>query len=50
MLLRFAEKTTITTKFDEKLFQKFVDRIIVHSRNKVCFELKCGLTLTERMQ
>lgn len=50
MLLRFAEKTTITTKFDEKLFQKFVDRIIVHSRNKVCFELKCGLTLTERIQ
>ena len=50
MLLRFAEKTTITTTFDEKLFQKFVDRIVVHSRNKVCFELKCGLTLTERMQ
>ena len=50
ILLRFAEKATIVTTFDEKLFQKFVDRIIVHSRNKVCFELKCGLTLTERMQ
>jgi hypothetical protein len=26
-----------------------VNRIIVRSRNEVCFELKCGLTLRERM-
>jgi site-specific DNA recombinase len=28
---------------------EYVNRIIVRSRNEVRFELKCGLTLRERM-
>ncbi len=36
--------------FDEVLFENIVTRIQkVLSREEVAFELKCGLTLTERM-
>ena len=35
-------------EFDEDLFERFVKRIIVHSRSDIRFELKCGLTLRER--
>lgn len=48
-LLRFAGKGGILQEFDDDLFQEYVNRIIVRSRNEVCFELKCGLTLRERM-
>lgn len=37
------------TDFDEVLFENTVDRIIVLSREEIAFELKCGLTLKERM-
>lgn len=33
---------------DKDLFDRYVKRIIVHSRNDIRFELKCGLTLRER--
>jgi len=48
-LLRFAEKGGMIPAFDEELFEKYVNRIIIRSRNEACFELKCGLTLKERM-
>ena len=48
-LLRFTEKSEILQEFDDDLFEEYVNRIIVRSRNEVCFELKCGLTLRERM-
>ena len=48
-LLRFTGKGGILQEFDDDLFQEYVNRIIVRSRNEVCFELKCGLTLRERM-
>jgi hypothetical protein len=35
--------------FDEELFEETVSRVRVLSREKIAFELKCGLTLTERM-
>lgn len=48
-LLRFAEKANMLLCFDEELFSRHVNRIIVYSRQEVGFELKCGLVLRERM-
>ncbi len=47
-LLRFVEKAPAVTAFDPMLFEKFVDHILIRSRNEICFILKCGLALTER--
>ena len=49
-LLRFAEKSSPLTAFDETLFEQFVDSILIRSRDEICYVLKCGLTLTERRQ
>ena len=48
-LLHFVEKSPMLVAFDDELFKKYISRIIVYSRSKVGFELKCGLTLKERM-
>lgn len=48
-LLHFTEKGGILHEFDDDLFNEYVNCIIVRSRNEVRFELKCGLTLRERM-
>lgn len=48
-LLRFAEKGVMLDAFEDTLFENVVTRIRVLSRQEVSFELKCGLTLTERM-
>jgi hypothetical protein len=48
-LLHFAEKGEMLTAFDKNLFEKYVRRIVIRSRHEACFELKCGLTLKERM-
>ena len=48
-LLRFTEHTPMLQQFEEELFTEYADRIIVYSRKEVGFELKCGLTLRERM-
>ncbi len=48
-LLHFADKSAMLEAFDEELFERTVDRIVVTSRNDVAFELKCGLKLTERI-
>ena len=45
-LLHFTEKGGILQEFDDDLFNEYVNRIIVRSRNEVRFELKCGLTDT----
>lgn len=37
------------TGFDEALFENTVDHIKVLSREEIAFELKCGLTLKERI-
>lgn len=47
-LIHFAEKSAMLHEFDDDLFERFVKRIIVHSRDDIRFELKCGLTLRER--
>ena len=46
--MHFAEKSAMLHEFDDDLFERFVKRIIIHSRNDIRFELKCGLTLRER--
>lgn len=48
-LLHFAERTSMLIDFDDGIFEKYVDSIIVHSRNQVEFKLKCGLNFKERM-
>ncbi|MBR3997522.1 MAG: hypothetical protein IKI93_04175 [Clostridia bacterium] len=48
-LLKYVENAGMLTVFDELLFEKFVNRIIVFKRNEIGFELKCGLTLRERL-
>jgi len=35
--------------FDADLFEQFVDHITVCSREEIIFHLKCGLSLTERI-
>ena len=47
-LIHFAEKSAMLHEFDDSLFDRFVNRIIVHSRSDIRFELKCGLTFRER--
>lgn len=48
-LLRFTEKSPMLEAFDDQLFKRFVERIVIHLRHEAVFQLKCGLTLTERM-
>ena len=48
-LLHFTEKRGMIPNFTEELFEKYVKRIVVCSRQEICFELKCGLALKERM-
>ena len=48
-LLHFTEKSSMLDSFDDELFEETVSCVRVLSREKIAFELKCGLTLTERM-
>lgn len=48
-LLKFASKAEMSSDFDGDLFEEYVDRVVVYSRTEIGFELKCGLTLKERL-
>lgn len=48
-LLHFASRAAMLTGFDGDIFKSFVKRIIVYSRAEIGFELKCGITLKERL-
>jgi len=48
-LLRFTERTAMLQEFSEDLFTDYANRVIVYSRHELGFELKCGLTLRERI-
>ena len=48
-LMDFTSKGEMLTEFDEEFFTAFVEHIIVQSREKITFHLKCGLNLTERL-
>lgn len=48
-LLQYATKASMLEGFDGELFDRFVDRVLVYSRTEIGFELKCGITLKERL-
>ena len=48
-LLKFAAKSKMLTAYENELFENYVERIIVYSREEIGFELKCGITLRERL-
>lgn len=48
-LLRFTSKSPMFLEFNSDIFDRFVEHIIVYSREEIGFELKCGLTLRERL-
>jgi len=48
-LLKFATKTKTLTAYEDELFENYVEKIMVFSREEVGFELKCGITLKERL-
>lgn len=48
-ITKWEAKADMIDSFDETLFIRFVDSIIVYSREEIGFKLKCGLTLKERL-
>lgn len=48
-ILQYATKAEMLKCFDGELFTRFVERIHVYSRTEIGFELKCGITLKERV-
>lgn len=40
---------SMLTEFDEDLFTRFVDRVIVNSRTEIGFDMKCGPVFRERI-
>lgn len=48
-ILQYTTKATMLKGFDGELFTRFVERIHVYSRIEIGFELKCGITLKERL-
>jgi hypothetical protein len=36
-------------RFDGAVFDQFVNRVFVYSRAEIGFEMKCGITLKERL-
>ena len=48
-LLKWASKADMIESFDEAIFSRYVESIIVYSQEEIGFKLKCGLTLKERL-
>lgn len=48
-LLKYLSKEYFTQEFDDEIFLEFVEEIIVFSRDKVVFSLRCGIKLSERL-
>lgn len=48
-LLQYATKASMLTRLDGEVFTRFVERVVVYSRSEIEFEMKCGLTLKERL-
>lgn len=48
-LLQFTTKAKMLTTFDGIIFERFVNKIIIYSRSEIGFEMKCGITLKERL-
>lgn len=48
-ILRYTSGASMMTEFDEDLFTRFVDRVIVYSRTEIGFDMKCGPIFRERI-
>jgi hypothetical protein len=48
-ILHYTSGASMMTEFDEDLFTRFVDRVIVYSRTEIGFEMKCGPVFRERI-
>lgn len=48
-LMKQLNPGKMLTEYDEKLFIRFVDHIIIHSQTEMEFVLKCGLRLKEEV-
>lgn len=48
-LIKFLEREGLMREYDDEIFLRFVNQMIVYSRNEIGFELKCGLILKERL-
>ena len=48
-ILHYTSGASMLTEFDEALFTRFVDRVIVYSRTEIGFAMKCGPVFRERI-
>lgn len=48
-MLRWCQQGQMLTEFDGTLFQEFVRQVVVNSSNEATFNLKCGLSLPEKL-
>jgi len=48
-ILHYTSGASMMTEFDEDLFTRFVDRVIVYSRTEIGFDMKCGPIFRERI-
>ena len=48
-MLQYTAKGEIATEFNELLFTKHVDHIMVFSRSEIGFAMKCGPVFRERI-
>ena len=48
-LYKFCSKSEMLNEYSDELFEKFISRVVVYSRDKIGFELKCGIIFTERL-
>ncbi len=49
-LIVFTNKTKTFNDFDDDVFIRFVESVVVYSRTEIAFKLKCGLELKERIE
>lgn len=49
-LIKYVSKSDAVLGFDEDLFEQFVTRVLAFSPTEIGFELKCVVTLRERME
>lgn len=49
-LIRFCSRGEMLTEFEGDCFSQYVERVVIHERTTAAFELKCGLTLKERIR
>lgn len=49
VLIRYLSNNPEIIEFEDDIFEKFVENIVVFSRDEIGFCMKCGITLRERM-